>query len=141
MAAGVRPGARPAEASRGRCWSGRGRLGLVDTDTSAFRDWQLAIAALRAAEDHGESHANVLRLCDEVIRTRNSPTVDHPWEVRTSRMMFCDISRVTTSCSSRRTMPALSNDNAPPSTGVECGDIPGPQSLIDHYQRVGTAAC
>jgi len=48
----------------------------MDTSTPEFRHWQQAVAALRAAEDRDESHADVLRLSTTVIRARNALTVD-----------------------------------------------------------------
>jgi hypothetical protein len=42
----------------------------------AFRDWQTAIAALRAAEGRRDPHIDTLRLSTDVIRTRNALTLD-----------------------------------------------------------------
>jgi hypothetical protein len=41
-----------------------------------FDDWQRATAALRAAEARGAPHAEIVRLAEEVIRTRNALTMD-----------------------------------------------------------------
>jgi hypothetical protein len=41
-----------------------------------FDAWQRACAALRAAEARKAPHAEVVRLAEEVIRTRNSLTMD-----------------------------------------------------------------
>ena len=41
-----------------------------------FRNWQAAVAALRAAEMRGDEHAEIVRLSAEVIRTRNAMTAD-----------------------------------------------------------------
>ena len=41
-----------------------------------FREWQTAVAALRAAEARGAEHAEIVRLSAEVLRTRNELTVD-----------------------------------------------------------------
>jgi hypothetical protein len=50
-----------------------------DIDPAAsepFRQWQHAAAALKAAETRGASHAEIVRLSAEVIRTRNALTLD-----------------------------------------------------------------
>ena len=41
-----------------------------------FRDWQKAVAALRAAEGRRENYADIMRLSAEVIRARNALTLD-----------------------------------------------------------------
>ena len=51
----------------------------ADTDPGAsdpFRQWQRAVAALKAAEARGDAHADIVRLSAEVIRARNEMTVD-----------------------------------------------------------------
>ncbi len=50
-----------------------------DTDPAAsdpFRQWQRAVATLKAAEARGAPHDEIVRLSAEVIRTRNELTVD-----------------------------------------------------------------
>lgn len=50
-----------------------------DIDPAAsdpFRQWQRAVAALKAAEGRGAAHEEIVRLSAEVIRTRNEMTVD-----------------------------------------------------------------
>ena len=41
-----------------------------------FRDWQDAVAALRAAEHRADAHEDILRLSGDVIRTRNALTAE-----------------------------------------------------------------
>lgn len=41
-----------------------------------FRDWQEAVAALRASESRGEDYASIVRLSTEVIRARNALTLN-----------------------------------------------------------------
>jgi hypothetical protein len=51
----------------------------VDTRSAAaqpFQLWQQAAAALKAAENRGAPHAEILQLSAEVIRARNAVTVD-----------------------------------------------------------------
>ena len=50
-----------------------------DTDPAAsdpFRQWQRAVAALKAAEARGAPYDEIVRLSAEVIRARNELTVD-----------------------------------------------------------------
>jgi hypothetical protein len=41
-----------------------------------FDDWQRATAALRAAEARRAPHTEIVRLAEDVIRTRNALTMD-----------------------------------------------------------------
>jgi hypothetical protein len=52
------------------------RSDTASSDSSPFREWQRAIAALKAAELRGEGHAELVRLSADVIRARNAVTVD-----------------------------------------------------------------
>lgn len=47
-----------------------------DDPVRPFRDWQQAVAALRAAEARGDRHNEILRLSAGVIRARNALTMD-----------------------------------------------------------------
>jgi hypothetical protein len=44
--------------------------------SAPFNAWQRATAALREAEHRGASHADVVRLAEQVIRTRNALVLD-----------------------------------------------------------------
>jgi len=50
--------------------------GAPDTPARPFEDWRRAVAALAAGEKSGASHADLVRLSEEVIRTRNVLALD-----------------------------------------------------------------
>jgi hypothetical protein len=55
----------------------------LPSPSEPFDAWQRATAALRAAEARGASHEEVVRLSEQVIRTRNALTLDRTqagWE-------------------------------------------------------------
>jgi hypothetical protein len=47
-----------------------------DAPARPFDDWRRAVAALSAAEKSGAPHADLVRLSEEVIRTRNVLALD-----------------------------------------------------------------
>lgn len=44
--------------------------------SAPFNAWQRATAALRAAEGRGAPHSEIVRLAEQVIRTRNALVLD-----------------------------------------------------------------
>jgi hypothetical protein len=51
-------------------------VGPDDAPARPFDDWRHAVAALLAAEKSGAPHADLVRLSEEVIRTRNVLALD-----------------------------------------------------------------
>jgi hypothetical protein len=47
-----------------------------DAPAQPFDDWRRAVAALSAGEKSGAPHADLVRLSEEVIRTRNMLALD-----------------------------------------------------------------
>jgi hypothetical protein len=55
----------------------------LPSPSAPFDAWQRATAALRAAEARGASHEEIVRLSEQVIRSRNALTLDRTqagWE-------------------------------------------------------------
>jgi hypothetical protein len=77
------PGEMPVHASNPRVLSEGRRTSVAAPESHAlpnpsapFNAWQRTTAALRAAESRGAPHAEIVRLAEQVIRTRNALVLD-----------------------------------------------------------------
>jgi hypothetical protein len=63
--------------------------------SAPFNAWQRATAALRAAEQRGAAHAEIVQLAEQVIRARNAMVLDRlaaGWQPRDDVLhrLICD---------------------------------------------------